>query len=301
MADSFDSIAFAEQIGQELVAAFQLAGFATTPGLIGSAREVPVKDKLAQILPRGIGVGSGCVIDSFGSTSRQMDIVLYEQDICPVYAVNQDPASTYYPCEGVMAVGEIKSSIASRELEDIFGKIESVKSLRRFTRLSSGGGEPGVSDYVAYRKYGSLLSIANPRPGDYNQDMNPTDQIYAFSLAGRIELSYDTLCSKYVEFAVETGYSLSPNLVVALDGSILCPLSVPPNRHNPTITVSPQEANSIYCVRHPGRSFPFLLARLQTMYTTGRTVEALAFERYFAEEGRLSLPSDGTLKLLPGV
>ena len=109
MADSFDSIAFAEQIGQELVAAFQLAGFATTHGLIGSAREVPVKDKLAQILPRGIGVGSGCVIDSFGSTSRQMDIVLYEQDICPVYAVNQDPASTYYPCEGVMAVGKSRA------------------------------------------------------------------------------------------------------------------------------------------------------------------------------------------------
>ena len=298
MPKPFDPIGYVTQVGQELVAAFQVAGFATTPGQIGSARESPVRRRLMQLLPRGVGVGSGCVIDSFGNASRQMDVILYERDICPVFSINEDPASTYYPCEGVIAVGEVKSALDSRELKDTFLKIESVKRLRRFARLSPSG-VPGMADYVAFRKYGSLNSAATPKLGDYNQDMHPSDQIYGFSFVGRLNLARETVCNKFIELAIANGYALSPNVVVALDGSVLCPLSMPPNRHNPSITVSAQEANSIYAVLHPNKSFPFLLARLQTMYTTGRTVDARAFDRYFAEEGILTLPSDGTVEPLP--
>ena len=53
MARSFDPVAYTIQVGQELVAAFQMAGFATTPGLVGSAREVPVREKLMKLLPGG--------------------------------------------------------------------------------------------------------------------------------------------------------------------------------------------------------------------------------------------------------
>ncbi len=37
---------------------------ATTPSLTGAAIEMPARQKLEQILPREIAVGSGCVIDS---------------------------------------------------------------------------------------------------------------------------------------------------------------------------------------------------------------------------------------------
>ena len=167
MPKPFDPIGYVTQVGQELVAAFQVAGFARTPGQIGSARESPVRRRLMQLLPRGVGVGSGCVIDSFGNANRQMDVILYERDICPVFSINEDPDSTYYPCEGVIAVGEVKSALDSRKLKDTFLKIESVKRLRRFARLSPSG-VPGMADYVAFRKYGSLNSAATPKPGDYN-------------------------------------------------------------------------------------------------------------------------------------
>ena len=75
--------------------------------------------------------------------------------------------------------------------------------------------------------------------------MHPSDQIYGFSFVGRLNLARETVCNKFIELAIANGYALSPNLVVALDGSVLCPLSMPPNRHNPSITVSVQEANSI--------------------------------------------------------
>ena len=113
MENSFDSVSYVIRIGKELVHDFDGAGFATSPGQIGSAREVPTREKLEQVLPRGIAVGSGFVIDSYGNTSRQMDVILYEKDFCPVYSINRDSSTTYYPCEGVIAVGEIKSKISS--------------------------------------------------------------------------------------------------------------------------------------------------------------------------------------------
>jgi hypothetical protein len=133
---SFDAVSYSRDVGQELIAAYETAARATTPGLIGSARELPVRRKLEHLLPVGIGVGSGCVIDSFGGTSKQQDVVLYEKAFCPIFSVNETPETTYYPCEGVIAVGEVKSTVASKELTDIFGKIHSVKMLKRFTRTS---------------------------------------------------------------------------------------------------------------------------------------------------------------------
>ena len=69
----------------------------TTPELVGDATEQPVRKRLEQLFPRGIAVGSGCVNDTKGNTSRQMDVVLYERDICPVFCVNDSPETTYYP------------------------------------------------------------------------------------------------------------------------------------------------------------------------------------------------------------
>ena len=139
MARPFDPVAYTMQVGWELVGDFQMAGFATTPSLVGSAREVSVREKLMKLLPKGVGIGSGCVIDSFGNCSRQMDVVLFENDFCPEFVINNDPGSTYYPCEGVIAVGEVKTAIDSRELGNIFEKVKSVKALRRFARSSPSG------------------------------------------------------------------------------------------------------------------------------------------------------------------
>ncbi len=298
MPKGFDPVAYVMSVGQELVSAFETAGFATTPGQIGSAREVPVRNKLMHLLPHGMAVGSGCVIDSFGNTSRQIDVVLYEKDVCPVFAINDDPASTYYPCEGVIAVGEVKSTLGSAELEDTFRKIESVKTLRRYARTSPSG-LPGVEDSVAFRQYGSPLVIGGTKYQEYNQVINPLDQIYGFAIAGRIAISHELLCEKFIGFSVATGYRESPNVLVGLDGTLLCPLEIPADRANPNITVSAEESNSIYVVRHPRRSFPFLLSRLQTIYTTGRTVETPAFQRYIVGDGPLSLPSNGKVGQLP--
>ena len=57
--------------------------------------ESPVRKQLEHHLPTGIAVGSGFVIDSYGATSSQTDLILYERDICPVFSKNDTPGTTY--------------------------------------------------------------------------------------------------------------------------------------------------------------------------------------------------------------
>ena len=73
MIRNFDAAGFVKDVGEELVRAFEAARRATTSPLVGDAMETPVRNRLEQLLPRGIGVGSGCVIDTQGTTSRQLD------------------------------------------------------------------------------------------------------------------------------------------------------------------------------------------------------------------------------------
>lgn len=293
MNKNFDPINYAIDVGRELIASFARAGQATSPGLVGSARESLTRRKLEHLLPKGIAVGSGCVIDSQEGTSRQMDIVLYERHLCPEYPINDDPATAYYPCEGVIAVGEIKSSMASADLEDTFAKIASAKMLRRYAQRSVDAFGPPAT--IPFRSYGSPDGIQGTKDEEFDQDTKPLDQIFGFSLAGSLALKPKTLCEKYVELAALQERSLSPNLIVTLnDNQVISPLRRT-RADKPTIGVSAQESNAICCVTRPEGGFQFLLSRIYSVYRQGRTVETVAFDRYFANQGRLTLPLNGPI------
>ena len=178
MDQSFNPDGFIRRIGERLVDEFKDAKAGTTPSTVGSAAEQPVRDQLEQVLPRGIAVGEGFVIDSYGATSRQQDVILYERDICPVFSINRTPQTTYYPCEGVIAVGEIKSSLDRDSLQDAFQKVASVKRLRRHVvhdsmpNPTTGGPIPLYRNYLALRRdaitdvnEGRYERRSNNRPG----------------------------------------------------------------------------------------------------------------------------------------
>lgn len=301
MNKTFDAVAYAVDIGRELVASFAVASAATSPGLVGSARETSTRTKLQHLLPAGIAVGSGCVIDSYGGTSRQMDVVLYEKHLCPVYSINDDPASTYYPCEGVIAVGEVKSALASSDLQDAFAKIVSVKELRRHAQPSIHPAleELELEPSVSFRKYGSSLAAEGDKTEEFDQVTKPFDQIFGFCLAGRLDLTAKTLCERYAQLSAQYGAALSPNLIVTLDDQVVCPLRIPSDGGSAAIVISAAEGTAIYCVQRPQGAFQFLLSRIYTVYRRGRTVEEVAFDRYFATEGKLELPGGGVVKELP--
>ena len=291
MQRNFDPISYAIDVGRELVLGFAQAGKATTPGLVGSAKETPTRKRLEHLLPEGIAVGSGCVIDSHGGTSQQQDVVLFEKNLCPEYSINDDADTCYYPCEGVIAVGEIKTEMASKDLEDTFAKIASVKELRRYAQPSDD--VFGLGATVSFRSYGASISMAGTEAEEFDQDTKPLDQIFGFALAGSLALLPETLCTKYAKMAALHGRPLSPNLIVTLeDNQVITPLQTSPDGKR-TIGISAGESDSICCVTRPEGGFQFLLARIYNVYRRGRTVQRAAFDRYFARDGRLTLSLNG--------
>ena len=217
MDQTFDSDGFIRRIGQRLVDEFKDAKAGTTPSTVGSAAEQPVRDQLEQILPRGIGVGEGFVIDSYGGTSRQQDVVLYERDICPVFSINNTPQTTFYPCEGVIAVGEIKSSLDGNSLQDAFQKVASVKQLQRHI-VPDLMPHPTTGEPIPLRR--NYLTPHRDSIVDIGEGANSKErlQIFGFVLAGDSRLKHETLVATFCTFAAQLEETLSPNLLVILDG-----------------------------------------------------------------------------------
>ena len=309
MEGAFDPDAFVRRIAQRLVEEFDDARAATTPGTIGSAMEHPVRKQLQQVLPRGIAVGSGFVIDSYGGTSRQADIVLYEQDICPVFSINGTPETTYYPCECVIAVGEVKSAIDHDSLRDAFKKIASVKRLRRHVVHHPIPHPETGQEIPVYRSYGNLHSDTainfDEKPGERGE-------VFGFVLAGDSRVKPESLAARFLDLTRDTGDTSAPNLLVTLSGTTLSWGSVthehPPQvrqtagkysrvtEHGGPPTYKPRwsaQAGVILRLDLGGDGFRFLVRGIREMYLQGRTSPVGSLDRYFAE--RESRPSDARL------
>ncbi|MYC37034.1 MAG: hypothetical protein F4X66_09000 [Chloroflexi bacterium] len=298
---SFDVDDYIARIGKRLVLEFDDAGTATSPGTIGSAREQPVRDQLEQLLPRGIAVGSGFVIDSEGGTSHQTDVVLYEKDICPVFSINNTPGTTYYPCEGVIAVGEVKSALDRNSLEDAFKKIASVKQLKRHV-VHNPIPMPETGKLMTNtRGYGTIRgdSIINM---DYDQQTAETAQILGVIIAGDLRTRDDTFCETFLELARGTGDQLCPNMVVILNGGVLTWGNITKGKVR-NIERSEQSKGYVLAEREGNRptwetswsatkgswiqysrekeSFRAAIRWIFQMYREGKTSDAKAFDRYF--------------------
>lgn len=285
MKNSFNSSEYINHLANELIRNFEYSGSATTPVLVGSAREKEFMKKLELLLPKFVGVGSGCVIDSYGNTSKQLDIILYEKDFCPVFCINDSYETTYYPCEGVIAVGEVKSAMNTKELKDIFSKINSVKNLKRHSEGSKSELREGKS--FDFRKYGSLITIEGVEADDFNQEKNPKDQIFGFALCGDLELKESTLAEKYIELMEKYPSNRQINISAILNHGIITYLNTAENQ----IKFDSKEADTLFITPKREKNFEFLLYVLNIIITNYRTVEIKNFKRYISLSS--SLPFAG--------
>ena len=299
---SFDSDVFIRRIGERLVNEFKDAKAGTTPSTVGSAVEQPVRDQLEQILPPGLGVGEGFVIDSYGRTSRQQDVVVFERDICPVFSVNRTPETTYYPCEGVIAVGEIKSSLDGSSLKDAFKKVASVKALQRYAvtdlmpHPTTGEPIPLKRNYLTPHR-GSVVRL------DEGPEQTERAQIFGFVLAGESRLKGDKAVAMFSELSAAMDEKLVPNLLVTLDGYTVSWGKIARGERKEVYKTaagtygvrihkdSPQSWQvswSAQTATHAGgskRSDPFrmLVRWIRQGAELGRTSDVRSFDRYFEE------------------
>ena len=278
MAPTFDSNEFIKELAQDLVSNFNKASKATTPSLKGAAKENEVRRKLERLLPSGVGIGTGCVIDCEGNASKQQDVILFEKDLCPVFSINETSETTYYPCEGVIAVGEIKAVIGKQEVEDSFSKIESVKKLKRFAVKSKS--LLVAEETVRFRKYLSVQAMSGTIEEEFNQDKKTSDQIYGFILCGDFSVTMDTLYKHISTQQKAIDATLLPNIMVSLRGEIFSPYNQKTSKGCSSVMDGTGYVHGV----SDGGSFKYLLIKLLRIIRHGRTVEANIFERYYIKE-----------------
>ena len=271
---TFDAAQFVKDIGMLLVHAYDGARKATTPGLVGSAIENPVRNLLASVLPRGLSVGTGCVIDSYGSTSRQMDVVLYERDICPVFRVNDTPEATYFPCEGVVAVGEVKAAIDGAKLDDAFEKIASVKALKRHWDEI----QPTVPRKKSYRNYGITVTVAGIRSTNEDEEREQ-NEVFGFVLAGTSALKPESLVQRYEKRGrTNDGAGSCPNVLAILDGAYVRPFVSDGQGH--AVSKRSFHTGDRVAYYEAVAIFSCLIDELYEAYRYGHTSPMVAFRRY---------------------
>lgn len=281
MERKFSVSAYLSHLARELINNFSLAGGATTPVLVGSAKEKATRQKLEKLLPPMIGVGTGCIIDSFGGTSKQMDIILYEKEFCPIFSINDTPETTYYPCEGVIAIGEIKSTLNTAELEDIFAKVESVKSLKRFAEPEASVLFKGKK-IVPFRCFGNAGSFECTEDEEFNQDAKWTDQIFCFALCGELGVQPQTILNKFVELSGDYPKNKLINLMSILNYGLLLHTDIEKLQVR---YCNEGQANGISLIPKSDGNFQYLTRTLIDISRISRTPHIKAFSRYFDSEG----------------
>lgn len=272
---SFDPPTFLRRVAARLVFEFDGAAAAGTPGLIGAAREHPARVQLEKLLPGGVGVGSGIVIDSYGSTSKQQDIVIFDKHICPVFSINDAPEATYYPIEGVIAVGEVKSSLDATQIEDSVSKISSVKRLQRFSIAEADG--LGLPPSCAFRKYGATMSMTGTESEEYSQETKSLDQVFGFVLCGKFSLKPQSILERFSALVENESRGHSPNFLLSLNDGYLMHYRSETN----SITRSAMEGDGVVFSGNREQAFPQLLWFLDLYIRSGRTVPVRHFDRYF--------------------
>lgn len=255
MRKEFNTFEYVDDLGKDLIRDFEKAGKTTHPHSVGEGREKSTINKLKDIMPKGIGIGSGFVIDSFGNVSSQCDIVIYEKDLCLLFN-SYDEKNCYYNCESVIAVGEVKSSLDRKELEDCLQKLNKIKNLKR-----------KVGNERNFRNYLSKITAYGSESESYDQKNKASDQIFTFIICNSFFIKY----TKIIEIIIENKNIYEyPNSIISIDGGVIG--YAKQNGDGTLSNVIGSLAGELFTYGIVNSPFGLLLEKLFIMFEQGRSV-----------------------------
>jgi hypothetical protein len=223
----------------------------------GEAREYALIELLRKNLPSRVGVEQGgFVVDAHGNESAEMDVVLYDKSLGTVF--NAVEGEKYFPCETVIAVGEVKTNVDSNAtLTDALEKVRSVKGL---DRSNEGKNRAFVGP-----------GIAQPWI-EFDPHTNYRDQIFGFVFTSSSMLR-DTLISGIQRFNASSPIQHWMNLFCAFNKIVISYET--PNGLSP----NPMEATSLYCTKDT--EIPHLLLLFYCILGNFVNVAHVAKPNYF--------------------
>lgn len=151
----------------------------------GRENEAALARLLESFVPRRFGIGTGLIIDASDRTSRQMDLVVFEQSDEP--AVLAQTTQLLYPVETVVACIEVKTTVRRDELEDCARKKASI------SELEPRRAHPDTSRYPLFFVLGYSASLLPASIYEAMEEIEPEERPDVISvlepgvLAGRTD------------------------------------------------------------------------------------------------------------------
>lgn len=180
------------------------------PGELGANREEVVRDFLRAYLPKRFEVSTGFAFDSTGRVSKQLDIIIANALVCPRFETAG--GIRYYPCESIVAVGQVRSSMTS--IDSLMSALENLESAKELDRSGSG-------------KAVDIL---------YAEEMDNTrnylHQMFSFVFITGDSLEDGTMHRELVNYVLSHAAHVWPNVILALDKYLLtfcCDNGICPN------------------------------------------------------------------------
>jgi len=173
------------------------------PGEFGSYREIACREFLKCILPNQFEIGSGFIMNSFGDTSNQCDLVIYDRDRTPF--IESDNSQRFYPIETVIGIGEIKSDLTMQGLKGALDKLAKTKQI-------GAGLRP---DSTIIRRSSTIIS----QPID--PVLHPQDGVFTFIICSRFKFGIEALTRERQLYNPNCKLSNRANLVLSLEDGIL--------------------------------------------------------------------------------
>lgn len=128
----------------------------------GRFREFTIQELLRPHIPEAYGIGTGLVFDAYGCSSRQMDVVIYDNLFGNV--LFREKNLSLYPCENVYGALEVKSKLDNKQLDEAIVNSRSLKLLSRkdatgltitpYCHISLGDGLSGPTEKVNHYFHG---------------------------------------------------------------------------------------------------------------------------------------------------
>ena len=107
------------------------------PGLKGTSFEETFKKFLRNYLPQQLDISTGLLVDSCGSVSRQLDVIISDSAKTPIFYRSGN--MRVIPIECAYAAIEVKAYLDGGELNSIFQNMESVRNLKKTAYYKPSG------------------------------------------------------------------------------------------------------------------------------------------------------------------
>lgn len=141
-------------------------------GEYGAYRENTSKSFLRFFIPEKLSIGKGFIINSNNEVSTECDLVVFSSLAAPL--IQSDELQRFFPVETVVGIGEIKSNLSLKQLEEALIKLSQNKKIRDFI---------GVEQPSPIFRY---TEGTNP----YNPTKNHFDQVPTFLICNKFDFKF---------------------------------------------------------------------------------------------------------------